>query len=104
MMSPSGPAPGGQAQGFPKFHTGWTLWSPAAGDLDSDGDVEIVSLTREGYLMVWQTPGDAASNTEWWRYHHDEWNTGRYGTDTRPPGTLREPVERRGTRDLYRAG
>ena len=27
---------------FPKFTNGWVLWSPAAGDLDSDGTTEIV--------------------------------------------------------------
>ena len=40
--------------------------------------------TREGYLMVWKTDGLASANTEWWRYRHDEWNTGRYGTVTNP--------------------
>ena len=82
-------AGGGQAPGFPKFTTGWVIWSPSVGDLDGDGDVEIVALTREGWLMVWETPGKSAANTEWWHYHHDEWNTGRYGTDTRPPGIPR---------------
>ncbi|HXC52380.1 MAG TPA: hypothetical protein VN634_15975 [Candidatus Limnocylindrales bacterium] len=78
--------------GFPKFTTGWMLWSPGAADLDSDGTTEIVANTREGVTMVWHTPGLAASNSEWWRYGHDEWNTRRYGTDTRPPGILRDPV------------
>ncbi len=83
--------PGGtQAEGFPKFTTGWVIWSPSIGDLDGDGDVELVALTREGYLMVWDTPGLTEANTEWWHYHHDEWNTGRYGTDTRPPGIIRQ--------------
>ena len=76
---------------FPKFTTGWILWSPAAGDLDSDGTVDLVANTREGYTTVWKTPGLASANTEWWRYRHDERNTGRYGTDTRPPGILRSP-------------
>ena len=79
---------GRQAAGFPKFTTGWTLYSPTAGDLNGDGKVEIVSLTREGYLFVWKTDGKASSNTEWWHYHHDERNTGRYGVDTRQPGAV----------------
>ena len=77
---------------FPKFTTGWILWSPTAGDLDSDGTVDIVANTREGYTMVWKTPGLASANTEWWRYRHDERNTGRYGVDARPPGILRSPA------------
>jgi hypothetical protein len=81
---------GTQAEGFPKFTTGWAIWSPSAGDVDSDGLTELVMLTREGYLMVWNTKGKASANTEWWHNQHDEWNTGRYGTDTRPPGIARE--------------
>ncbi|HVA61875.1 MAG TPA: hypothetical protein VNG13_15270 [Mycobacteriales bacterium] len=79
----------GQASGFPKFTTGWVLFSPAVGDLDTTGTNDVVAATREGYLMAWATPGAAAGNTQWWTYHHDEWRTGRYGTDSRPPGTLR---------------
>ncbi|HEY2386967.1 MAG TPA: hypothetical protein VGK30_08405 [Candidatus Binatia bacterium] len=75
--------------GFPKFTNGWVLWSPAVGDLDSDGTVELVTNTREGNTFVWHTAGLASANTEWWRYRHDEWNTGRYGVDSRPPGIIR---------------
>jgi hypothetical protein len=74
---------------FPKFTNGWMIWSPAAGDLDSDGTIEIVGNTREGNTMVWHTAGLATANVEWWRYRHDEWNTGRYGVDSRPPGIIR---------------
>ena len=81
---------GTQAEGFPKFTTGWAIWSPSAGDLDGDGLTELVMLTREGYLTVWSTNGKASANTEWWHNQHDEWNTGRYGTDTRPPGIIRD--------------
>jgi hypothetical protein len=80
---------GGQAPGFPKFMTGWSLWAPSAGDLGSTGTTDLVMLTREGYLMAWSTPGLAAGNTEWWHASHDERNTGAYGVDTRPPGIIR---------------
>jgi hypothetical protein len=83
-------ATGGQVDGFPKFTTGWAIWSPSAGDLDGDGTTELVLLTREGYLFAWRTKGTAAGNGEWWRWHHDEWSTGRYGTDARPPGVIRD--------------
>ena len=78
---------GAQAGGFPHFQPGWILWGPSVGDIDSDGNSEVVAMTREGYLMAWRTEGDAdEGNQEWWSYRHDERNTGRYGTDTRPPG------------------
>jgi hypothetical protein len=74
---------GGMAPGFPKWTTGWTVFSPAAGDLLGDGSVELVTTTREGYLMVWKTAG-VKSGLEWWRAGHDEWNTGRWGTTIGP--------------------
>jgi hypothetical protein len=87
-----GSGPGGaEVSGFPKFTTGWVLWAPSAGDLTSDGHVDLVAATREGYLMAWRTPGLATANDQWWTYQHDEWRTGRYGVDSRPPGTIRDP-------------
>ncbi|MEO5874226.1 MAG: FG-GAP-like repeat-containing protein, partial [Streptosporangiaceae bacterium] len=83
---------GGQAAGFPLFTSGWMLWAPTAGDLDGDGRTDLVATTREGYLFAWKTPGKAEANSQWWTYHHDEWRTGRYGVDTRPPGALRNLV------------
>jgi hypothetical protein len=79
---------GAQAPGFPKFTTGWSVYSPTVGDLDGDGRVEVVTVTREGYLYAWRTTGLVAGNDEWWRSRHDEWNTGRYGVDSRPPGVV----------------
>jgi len=81
-------ATGGQVSGFPKFHTGWEVFGPAVGDLDGDGRNEVAITTREGYLMVWNTPGRSDAD-QWWSYRHDERNTGRYGIDTRSPGVVR---------------
>ena len=80
---------GGTPAGFPKWTTGWNLFSPAAGDLLSSGRVDIVSATREGYLFAWATDGPAAANDQWWRLQHDEWSSGNYGSVTRPPGAIR---------------
>jgi hypothetical protein len=79
-----------QAPGFPKFHSGWIVFGPAVGDLDSDGKSEVIAATREGYLYVWDSDGTHAGNQEWWSYRHDERNTANYGLDTRPPGVLRD--------------
>jgi hypothetical protein len=38
---------------------------------------------------VWDTDGAACGNNDqWWTYHHDEWNTGDYRRDTRPPNRV----------------
>jgi hypothetical protein len=92
--------PSGQPSGFPKFTGGWTLFSPSAGDLDADGHTDLVTTTREGYLFAWKT--DGKPDAESWTYHHDEWRTGRYGTDTRPPGILRD-VQRAGATVTFTA-
>ena len=83
-------ASGGQASGFPAFTSGWTVFAPSTGDLFGTGRTQLVSTTREGYLVVWNTSGRSAGNDEWWRWQHDEHNSGRYGTATRPPGAVRQ--------------
>ncbi|SOD70338.1 hypothetical protein SAMN05892883_0057 [Jatrophihabitans sp. GAS493] len=80
---------GTPASGFPKFTTGWNVFAPAAGDLLGNGHTDIVTTTREGYLFAWSTAGKASGNDQWWRWQHDERNTGNYGTVTRPPGAVR---------------
>jgi len=82
-------ASGSEAPGFPKATSGWDLYAPTAGDLLADGHVDLVTTTREGYLYAWATPGKATANTEWWSGRHDEYNSGNYGVDSRPPGALR---------------
>ncbi|MGI8727255.1 MAG: hypothetical protein ACR2K6_06185, partial [Solirubrobacterales bacterium] len=55
------------------------------------GTNEVVANTRESYLFAWETEGKSdGGNEEWWSYRHDERNTARYGTDTRPPGVIRK--------------
>jgi hypothetical protein len=75
--------------GFPKWTTGWSMFAPAAGDALSNGKLDLLSATREGYLFAWGTEGAASANTQWWRDQHDEWNSGNYEALTRPPGALR---------------
>ena len=70
---------GTMATGFPKWTTGWNLFSPVAGDLLGNGGVDLLTTTREGYLFGWATPGKP-SGLEWTRAQHDNWNSGRYET------------------------
>ena len=85
--------PGGlEASGWPKFTGGWIQTTPAVGDADGDGDLDVTGYTREGWSFLWDTGSDACgseaspANNEWWTYHHDEFNSANYGTDARPPG------------------
>ena len=80
---------GAEAAGWPKFTGGWTQTTPATGDVDGDGDLEVSVVTREGWSFMWQTGVDACggSNEEWQSFHHDEFGSANYGTDARPPGT-----------------
>ncbi len=90
-------AGGSMAAEFPKWTTGWTVFSPSAGDLLSNGHTDIVGVTREGYLMAWATKGAESANDQWWRYSHDEWNTSNYEAVTRPPGAIRNARWKRGS-------
>jgi hypothetical protein len=90
---------GSMAAEFPKWTTGWTLFSPSAGDLLSNGKVDVVSVTREGYLFSWSTKGPESGNDQWWHDSHDEWNTGNYEAVTRPPGAIRDAQWRKGASD-----
>ncbi|MCL4233716.1 MAG: VCBS repeat-containing protein [Deltaproteobacteria bacterium] len=75
--------------GWPKYTQNGMQASPVVGDVDGDGLFEVVTHTNEGRIFAWQTTGtacrDTGINAEWWSFHHDEWNTGAYGTDTLPP-------------------
>ena len=83
--------PGAEGAGWPKFTGGWLFGVPAMGDADGDGNLEVAALTREGNSFLWDTdrPACGGGNDEWWTSRHDEWSTGAYGTDSRPPGHAR---------------
>jgi hypothetical protein len=67
---------GSTPAGFPKLTHGWHIASPALGDVDGDGLVEVVAMTREGNLFVWDTPGLAsAAALPWAGFGRDRRNT-----------------------------
>jgi hypothetical protein len=57
-------ADGIEPDGWPKFTGGWVYSALRAGDVNGDGRLEVVALTREGWLFVWQTAGRAAVTGE----------------------------------------
>ena len=86
-----------EAAGWPKFTGGWTQSTPAVGDANGDGKLDVAALTREGWSFLWRTPVPACggSNNEWWTFHHDEHGSANYRGDGRPPGSPRSLVARR---------
>jgi len=79
---------GQAAAGWPKWSGGFSLFTPAIGDVDGRGTVDVAEMTREGYLHLWRTPGKTSADNQAWHWHQDDRNTGHYGTDTRPPAAI----------------
>jgi len=73
---------GREPRGWPKFTGHWLAASPAVGDVDGDGKLEVVINSREGLLFVWDTKGpvkvQGRSALQWPKYHHDLRNSGNY--------------------------
>jgi len=75
---------------FPKKmdHFSFVFGAPL-GDLDNDGDNELISFTWLGNIFIWDLNG-SAENIEWPQFYHDPRHTGRYTNDTTPPTTIHE--------------
>lgn len=72
-------ADGSEPAGWPKPLEGWLLAAPAVGDVDGDRRLEIVSVTRDGWLYVHDTPTRAAGAAlEWPAFRHDARNSARW--------------------------
>ena len=68
---------GSSPAGWPKLTGGWSVGTPGAGDWDGDGNAELAIVRRDGRLMVWRLPTDAATLGEWTRYGGGPRNDGR---------------------------
>jgi hypothetical protein len=62
--------------GWPKLTGGWLVGTPAAGDWDGDGRLEVAVVRRDGVLLAWRTPTPASKLRQWPRFGHDLANTG----------------------------
>ncbi len=71
-------ADGSQPAGWPKNTGGWLLATPAVGDIDGDGLIDVVVPSREGWLWAWHGHGRADRKIEWEGFHHDAQNSGNY--------------------------
>jgi hypothetical protein len=54
--------------------------SPAFGDLDGDGMLEMVAPVREGRIFAWRTEGPVCGDHSWKTFHHDNRRTGNLET------------------------
>ncbi len=79
---------GQEAAGWPKFTDGWTMSTPAVGDVTGDHMLEVVAATREGFVYAWTTLGTDTGVVAWESFHHDNANTGNYGTALRQGAPL----------------
>lgn len=71
---------GREPEGWPKFTGQWIIPTPALGDIDGDGSLEVAVGTRSGWLYAWHTEATTDSIIEWESFHHDNRNTGNLNT------------------------
>jgi MYXO-CTERM domain-containing protein len=89
-------ADGARPGGWPKFTGGWNIATPAVGDFDGDGFLDVAAVTRDGWVYAWRTTGSATQKLSWESYHHDAMNTGNTVTplpDRTPKKPPKKPVD-----------
>jgi hypothetical protein len=83
---------GTDVPGYPKLTGDWTVSNPTLGSfgaLETAGDAKkvVVSLTRSGRVLAYETKASACSPSSWPRFHHDNANSGDARRDATVPGT-----------------
>lgn len=86
--------------GVPQMGAGMESVLAHTGDRYGNGHVDLVTTTREGYLMAWGANAPASANDQWPRWHHDLYNSSNYDAEATPPGAPRDPSWRPGLRVL----
>jgi hypothetical protein len=72
---------------WPKLTSDWTIADPLLGPWGARSHKVVVSLTRSGSMLAYDTPSDPCSPSSWPRFHHDNANSGSFDRDAVAPGT-----------------
>jgi hypothetical protein len=78
---------GGRVGHWPKLTSDWTIANPLLGSWGAQQHKVVVSLTRSGSMLAYDTPSDPCSPSSWPRFHHDNANSGSFDRDAVAPGT-----------------
>ena len=97
---------GQPVSGWPKLTGDWTVAIPTIGSwgtVDTDAGVHkrVISLTRSGYVLAYDTAAGPCTDSSWPRFHHDNANSGDFSRDAVSPGKpTDESVTSSGPRDI----
>ena len=72
--------------GWPKLTGDWTVTIPVIGTWGDGKTKVLISGTRSGRLMAYDTGADACADADWPQFHHDPANSGDWRRDAISPG------------------